>query len=458
METTPVVQQCSICGKNHAGIEANIIDDDALKNNVKIAEPIAKSTRFTYRLGRYIGKGTFGRVFRSIQVESGKCVALKVLHYGQSYTADGDEEIAILRKLELQKASNQFNIVKVFDAFRHNGHTMIAFELLGVDLYKHLKESGILRLSLRSIRPIAQQCLVALKKLNQLGIVHADIKMDNIMLVNPIRQPYRVKLIDFGVAFTKNQKNIDFHCVQNLYYRAPEVLIGYPFFEAIDVWSLGLVLVRLFLGTHIYAASSELEQLNNITAMQGELPRQLLSRGTRTELFYDKTGTNSRSYQYRLKNVRIDKKSEDFATQRKQFSELRSLDELQKSHLSNDESMEEVEVIDRGSFVDFIKKLLEKNPHLRLKPRRGMKHEFVTMEHLSVYSEYHEENKIDMRVCDNIDQSQEYQGAQMNTSWIFKKTKFHFKEDSDTPIKRERVEETCSKVKKHSSPKRRKPN
>lgn len=58
-----------------------------------------------------------------------------------------------------------------------------------------------------------------------LGLIHADLKPENIMLVDPIRQPYRVKVIDFGSASHKSKAVCNTY-LQSRYYRAPEIILG----------------------------------------------------------------------------------------------------------------------------------------------------------------------------------------------------------------------------------------
>ena len=95
----------------------------------------------------------------------------------------------------------------------------------------------------------------------QLGLIHADLKPENIMLVDPVRQPYRVKVIDFGSA-SHVSKAVCNTYLQSRYYRAPEIVLGLPFSEAIDMWSLGCVIAELFLGWPLYPGSSEYDQVS----------------------------------------------------------------------------------------------------------------------------------------------------------------------------------------------------
>ena len=81
------------------------------------------------------------------------------------------------------------------------------------------------------------------------------------MLVEPLRQPYRVKVIDFGSA-SHVSKAVCNTYLQSRYYRAPEIILGLPFSEAIDMWSLGCVIAELFLGWPLYPGSSEYDQVS----------------------------------------------------------------------------------------------------------------------------------------------------------------------------------------------------
>ena len=129
------------------------------------------------------------------------------------------------------------------------------------------------------------QVLTALLKLKQLGLIHADLKPENIMLVDPVRQPYRVKVIDFGSA-SHVSKAICNTYLQSRYYRAPEIILGLPFCEAIDMWSLGCVVAELFLGWPLYPGSSEYDQIRYISQTQGLPSERMLNSATKTTKFF----------------------------------------------------------------------------------------------------------------------------------------------------------------------------
>ncbi|XP_039979344.1 homeodomain-interacting protein kinase 1-like, partial [Xiphias gladius] len=119
------------------------------------------------------------------------------------------------------------NVVHFFEQFQHKGHTCLVFEMLDRSLLQLLSEQQGTPLSLHEIRPITHQLLMALDALKGIGVVHSDLKPDNIMLANHLSEPFRIKLIDFGVSFSVREEVFG-KTIQPLGYRAPEVTLGSP--------------------------------------------------------------------------------------------------------------------------------------------------------------------------------------------------------------------------------------
>lgn len=88
------------------------------------------------------------------------------------------------------------------------------------------------------------QLFVALSHLRKHRIIHADIKPDNILISQDTRV---LKLCDFGTAFTVDEATVIEYLVSR-YYRAPEIILGYPYDTQIDMWSTGCTLYELFAG------------------------------------------------------------------------------------------------------------------------------------------------------------------------------------------------------------------
>lgn len=213
----------------------------------------------TYEVLEFLGRGTFGQVVKCWKRGTNEIVAIKILKNHPSYARQGQIEVSILARLSTESADD-YNFVRAYECFQHKNHTCLVFEMLEQNLYDFLKQNKFSPLPLKYIRPILQQVATALMKLKSLGLIHADLKPENIMLVDPSRQPYRVKVIDFGSA-SHVSKAVCSTYLQSRYYRAPEIILGLPFCEAIDMWSLGCVIAELFLGWPLYPGASEYDQV-----------------------------------------------------------------------------------------------------------------------------------------------------------------------------------------------------
>lgn len=95
-----------------------------------------------------------------------------------------------------------------------------------------------------SLQVISRQCLEALSYLHELGIIHCDLKPENILIKSYRR--CEVKIIDLGSSCFQND-NLSLY-VQSRSYRAPEVMLGLPYDQKIDLWSVGCILAELHSG------------------------------------------------------------------------------------------------------------------------------------------------------------------------------------------------------------------
>ncbi|XP_039979347.1 homeodomain-interacting protein kinase 1-like [Xiphias gladius] len=271
------------------------------------------------------------------------------------------------------------NVVHFFEQFQHKGHTCLVFEMLDRSLLQLLSEQQGTPLSLHEIRPITHQLLMALDALKGIGVVHSDLKPDNIMLANHLSEPFRIKLIDFGVSFSVREEVFG-KTIQPLGYRAPEVTLGLPFSEAIDAWSLGCVLGVLYLCKHLFAIDCEYQSVNEgIVDVLGQPADHLL---------YPK--------EYQL-DTGIEPKTWD--------TTIRSLDDL-ITH--NPDTRESIELEDQRAFVSLLTCLLDTDPEKRITPGKALDHPFVTMVHLEDEidtSFYVEDSLAKMRILpmDNMD-------------------------------------------------------
>ena len=108
--------------------------------------------------------------------------------------------------------------------------------------------------------------------IKDLGIIHCDLKPENILLIDSIKSA--IKVIDFGTACFENQKIYTY--IQSRFYRAPEIMLGIAYDKAIDMWSLGCILVELYLGYPLFCGEDEPEQLAMIMEYIGVPPAKVI--------------------------------------------------------------------------------------------------------------------------------------------------------------------------------------
>lgn len=262
--------------------------------------------------------------------------------------------------------------------------------MLEQNLYDFLKQNKFSPLPLKCIRPVVQQVLFALSKLKKLGLIHADLKPENIMLVDPIRQPYKIKVIDFGSA-SHVSKAVQSTYLQSRYYRAPEILLGLPFCESIDIWSLGCVMAELFLGWPLYPGSSEYDQIRYICQTQGSPPEHMLRAATKTSRFFNreesKNGLVGHYAFWRLKTPEEHELETGTKSKEARKYIFNCLEDMAQINVPSD--LEGVELIaeklDRREFVSILKEMLQLDQERRIDPDTALKNQFINMRHLDDY-------------------------------------------------------------------------
>uniref|UniRef100_A0A8C6L6Z6 Protein kinase domain-containing protein n=1 Tax=Nothobranchius furzeri TaxID=105023 RepID=A0A8C6L6Z6_NOTFU len=309
-------------------------------NTIKAGDVIRGLTN-VYHVDKVLGSGAFGTVVQCRIEGTDELVAIKLM----TKEKDAKHEVKILKYLNQHDSSQKF-VTKVIECFTCSKYFCIVFELLDRTLIDLLKDRHYIHLTVSEIRPIAKQLLETLGFLKLIGVTHTDIKPDNIMLVNHESQPFRVKLIDFGLAYRTHRLS-KYDLMQNVAYRAPEIHLGTPRDESLDLWSLGYTLAFLSLSRPL-CPNDEYEAVRIIVKLLG-LP-------------------SSHSLRQKIK------KSNSI------YDKLNSLDDLTKLIPAN---AGQTEVNDFHAFLDLLKQMLCVNPADRILPAAALEHRFITMEHLA---------------------------------------------------------------------------
>uniref|UniRef100_A0AAZ1X7N0 Protein kinase domain-containing protein n=1 Tax=Oreochromis aureus TaxID=47969 RepID=A0AAZ1X7N0_OREAU len=227
-----------------------------------------------YKVEAFLGEGGFGIVAKCRDTKTNRAVAIKVNKSRPDILQQAKLEIFILEQLR-RLDPDAANIVK-WDGFFHDGERVcLNFELLDQCLWDYIRDRNNQGLPISEVGPILRQLTNALSHLGSVGIVHADLKSGNIMVVNRHESPIKVKLIDFGLACPASAV-MPGDRVGTVGYSAPEVMLGLPFNEASDMWSLGLVAVELGTGVPLYPGNEDYDVLKFIIETQGQPPDHVL--------------------------------------------------------------------------------------------------------------------------------------------------------------------------------------
>uniref|UniRef100_UPI0037E7F264 homeodomain-interacting protein kinase 2-like n=1 Tax=Semicossyphus pulcher TaxID=241346 RepID=UPI0037E7F264 len=297
-----------------------------------------------YKIVSVLGKGCFGQVMKCVKQDTEETVAVKVLKTRTSKLGDV-REVRMLEKLRCLDPDKS-SIIRCHETFHHIDQTCMVFEILDISILDYMNQSGKKTVPLNGIKTIVKDVATALKALKGVGLIHTDIKLDNVMLVDHQRRPFRAKLIDFGLTLEKSEARGGV-TVQPLWYRSPEVLLGNRFTAAIDIWSLGIMMARMLVGFTPFPGKHQYDVLRYIIDLLGEPPKRLLNGGLTTEKFFKKT------HKYYL---------------------------LTHWKFKQENS---TEVAEWSDCVELLKQMLRMNPRERITPSKILADPFITSSYLS---------------------------------------------------------------------------
>ncbi len=204
-----------------------------------------------YRIVSKIGKGGMGEVYLAEDTRLDRKVAVKFLN--DEFSKDADKVSRFIREAKAASALNHPNILTVYEIGAEGGTNYIAAEFIdGKALTHHISQDKI---SLESVLDISIQIVSALKTAHSAGIVHRDVKPDNVM----IRRDGIVKVLDFGLAKLTEKptaEDLEAATIAKIdtvpgvvmgtpNYMSPEQARGKDIDRQTDIFSFGIVLYEM---------------------------------------------------------------------------------------------------------------------------------------------------------------------------------------------------------------------
>ncbi|KAK8507511.1 hypothetical protein V6N13_141530 [Hibiscus sabdariffa] len=348
-------------------------------------------TRLRYIVKDVLGHGTFGQVAKCWVPETSSFVAVKIIKNQPAYYQQALVEVSILTTLNKKyDPEDKHHIVRIYDYFVYQRHLCICFELLDTNLYELIKINHFRGLSLSIVQLFSKQILRGLALLKDAGIIHCDLKPENILLCTSVK-PAEIKIIDFGSACMEERTVYSY--IQSRYYRSPEVLLGYQYTTAIDMWSFGCIVAELFLGLPLFPGASEFDLLRRMIKIVGSQPPDyVLKEAKNTSKFFKCVGSV-----HNIENVEVGGRSayqalteEEYEARElkkplmgKEYFGHKNLEAIVTNYPYRKNLPEEV-IIKEGqirlALIDFLRGLVEFDPAKRWSPFQASKHPFVTGE------------------------------------------------------------------------------
>lgn len=174
-----------------------------------------------------------------------------------------------LREIKSLRKLNHANIIKLKEVIRVKSELFLIFEFIDgtvLDLIRQNQKSGTKGVDTDTIRNVMSQCLKGLQYCHSMGILHRDMKPENLLYGEG-----KVKIADFGLSkeIGRGYAN-NTNYVSTRWYRAPEVILRSTNYDGkIDIFALGCIMAEMFTGNPLLPGSSESDMLFRLANLMG---------------------------------------------------------------------------------------------------------------------------------------------------------------------------------------------
>uniref|UniRef100_A0A8C7ZJM7 Protein kinase domain-containing protein n=1 Tax=Oryzias sinensis TaxID=183150 RepID=A0A8C7ZJM7_9TELE len=231
--------------------------------------------------GEFLGEGSFGKVAKCTKLGSQEMYAIKIIANVQK----GIEEFESMKLIQVLDPDEN-HLMKMYECFLFQNVIYLVYEILEESLEDFLNKNKCKATPLTYVRAIAQQMFQALKALKSIGELPIGTE------------------------------------IQAIPYRAPEVILGLPLDESVDMWALGVSLATVYSGNYPFP------------------------------YYYD-------------------------------YETIREYTQRTTSYVNGNHQFDMYDDDDHKAFIDLLKRMLVVNPQHRITPSQALEHNFITMKHLT---------------------------------------------------------------------------
>ena len=214
-----------------------------------------------YTIIKKLGEGAFSSVYLVQNIITGKYCAMKTIKIKEQLTSNEEQEI--MNEIFILKSLDHPNIFKIFEFYKNlDEYNLITEYCEGGDLFHEIHDKGPFSEDCSAY--IIYQILSAVNFFHKMNIIHRDIKPENILISDRNEDDYpRLKICDFGASKILEKGQINQRFIGSSYYIAPEV-IRQNYNEKCDLWSCGVILYIMLIGSPPFKGDDEKEILQNV--------------------------------------------------------------------------------------------------------------------------------------------------------------------------------------------------
>ncbi|XP_045396076.1 myosin light chain kinase, smooth muscle isoform X2 [Lemur catta] len=242
--------------------EVEVSDDDEKEPEVDYRTVTVNTEQKVsdfYDIEERLGSGKFGQVFRLVEKKTRKIWAGK---FFKAYSAKEKENIR--QEISIMNCLHHPKLVQCVDAFEEKANIVMVLEIVsGGELFERIIDEDF-ELTERECIKYMRQISEGVEYIHKQGIVHLDLKPENIMCVN--KTGTRIKLIDFGLARRLENAGSLKVLFGTPEFVAPEVINYEPIGYATDMWSIGVICYILVSGLSPFMGDNDNETLANVTS------------------------------------------------------------------------------------------------------------------------------------------------------------------------------------------------
>uniref|UniRef100_A0A8C3VF22 Myosin light chain kinase, smooth muscle n=1 Tax=Catharus ustulatus TaxID=91951 RepID=A0A8C3VF22_CATUS len=242
--------------------EAELSDDEGKETEVEyrtVTINTEQKVSDLYNIEERLGSGKFGQVFRLVEKKNGKVWAGK---FFKAYSAKEKENIR--DEISIMNCLHHPKLVQCVDAFEEKANIVMVLEMVsGGELFERIIDEDF-ELTERECIKYMKQISEGVQYIHKQGIVHLDLKPENIMCVN--KTGTSIKLIDFGLARRLENAGSLKVLFGTPEFVAPEVINYEPIGYETDMWSIGVICYILVSGLSPFMGDNDNETLANVTS------------------------------------------------------------------------------------------------------------------------------------------------------------------------------------------------